>query len=115
MKSKRDNNEGSVYIRKDGKYGASVTIQGKRVQKTFKTQKQAKDWRRDMLHQIDDGLTYQGANYSLGMYLQEWLYGKRSTIKPHTYEQYDQVHLRMVLRDRVRYLLEQDGLSGPGR
>lgn len=91
MKSKRDNNEGSVYIRKDGKYGASVTIQGKRVQKTFKTQKEAKAWRKEMLHQIEDGLTYKGANYSLGMYLKEWLDGKRSSIKPHTHEQYDQV------------------------
>ena len=100
MKKKRDQNEGSVYIRKDGNYGASVTIQGKRVQRTFKTKKMAKDWRMEMMRQIQDGLTYQGANYSLGMYLREWLDGKRTTIKPHTYEQYDQVvktHITPIL------------------
>lgn len=88
---KNGNNEGSIHARKNGYFSASVTVDGKRIQKTFKTLKQAKTWRKEILRQIDEGLSFQGATYSLGAYLQDWLEGKRLTIKSHTYEQYHQV------------------------
>lgn len=91
MNQKRDQNEGSIFTRKDGKFGASVTIQGRRIQKTFGTKAEAKHWRREMLLKISDGLSYKGAQYKLRDFLAEWLTGKQSQVKPHTHEQYAQV------------------------
>ncbi len=91
MNKKRDQNDGSVYARKDGNFGASVTIQGRRIQKTFGTKADAKHWRREMLLKISDGLSYKGAQYTLREFLAEWLASKKSQIKPHTLEQYEQV------------------------
>lgn len=92
MQKKRGNNEGSIHRRnKDGRFGASVTIQGRRIQKTFKTEKEAKAWLKPLLHQMESGLSYKGANYSLGEYLDEWLESKKSTLKFRTHGQYEQV------------------------
>jgi len=42
--SRRGNNEGCIYYRKDGRWCAQVSLDGRRVTKYGKTQKECRDW-----------------------------------------------------------------------
>jgi len=61
MASKRSNNEGSIFKRKDGRWCAQVSLNGRRITKYAKTQKECRDWVNQILDKIDHGLTFDGA------------------------------------------------------
>jgi integrase len=69
MANKRGNNEGSIYRRKDGRWSAQVSLNGRRITKYGKTQKECRDWVNQTLDKIDLGLTFDGAQVSLGEYM----------------------------------------------
>jgi integrase len=89
-KLKRANNEGSIYQRSNGTWRAQVTIDGKRLGRTTKTQKEGREWIREMLNQIDEGLTYSNSKLTLAQYIQEWLVSVENTLRPSTFKQYTQ-------------------------
>jgi integrase len=91
MAKRRGNNEGSVFQRKSGEWTAMVTIEGKRLSKYFKTRREANDWKKKTLDQIDAGMSLAGAQVTVAEYLQDWLTTAKTTIRPKTYEQYFQV------------------------
>lgn len=102
MSKKRGQNEGSIYQRKDGRIIGAVSIQGKRIEKSFKTKTAAREWVKQSISQIDAGLSIQGAQYKTNKYLQEWLVTKKNHIKANTLKQYEQVikqHIAPVLGD----------------
>ena len=68
MVKKRGQNMGSVYKRKDGRWVGQATIEGKPHYKYFKTQREAREWLKEILAQIDDGLTFAGTKTSLNDY-----------------------------------------------
>lgn len=100
MPKRRGNKEGSIYRRKDdGRWIGGVTIDGKRMSKSFKTRKDAQAWVKETTTQIEDGLTVQGAQTTLESYLKQWLETARPTIRPKTWEQYSQIINQHVIPD----------------
>src|SRR5450759_2499980 len=97
MAKRRGNNEGSLFKRKDGRWVAQVTLEGRAVSKYFKTQKEGREWLKQMLAQIDEGLTFMGAQTSLEAYMTEWLKTISMTVRPKTLEQYTQVVNQHIL------------------
>jgi hypothetical protein len=69
MARKRGQNEGSIYQRKDGLWTVSVTIQSKRISKYFKSQSECREWLRNTNSQIQNGLTFAGAQTTLEEFL----------------------------------------------
>lgn len=58
MAKKRGQNEGSIFKRKDGRWVAQVTIEGRTFSKYFKTQRECREWNKETLSQVDEGLTF---------------------------------------------------------
>src|SRR4030043_1475445 len=90
MAKKRGQNEGTIYKRKDGTWSAQVSIQGRRLTKYTKTQSEARSWLRTTINQVDNGITFLGAQMELGKYLEQWLVTVKTSVRPKTYEQYKQ-------------------------
>jgi integrase len=91
MAKKRGQNEGTIYKRNDGTWAAQVSIQGRRLTKYTKTQSEARTWLRTTLNQVDNGITFLGAQMELGKYLEQWLVTVKTSVRPKTYEQYKQI------------------------
>jgi integrase len=96
MASKRGNNEGSIYKRKDGRWCAQVSLNGRRLTKYAKTQKECRDWVNQTLNKIDHGLTFTGAQISLAQYMEGWIAGKALARRPSTVENYRK-YMRMYI------------------
>jgi len=88
MASKRGNNEGSIFKRMDGRWCAQVSLNGRRITKYGKTQKECRDWVNLTLDKIDHGLTFDGAQVSLQQYMESWLSGKTLARRPSTVRNY---------------------------
>jgi integrase len=91
MATKRGQNEGTIYKRKDGTWAAQVSIQDRRLTKYTKTQSEARTWLKATLNQVDNGITFLGAQMELGKYLEQWLVTLKTSVRPKTYEQYRQI------------------------
>jgi integrase len=91
MTKKRGQNEGTIYKRKDGTWSAQVSIQGRRLTKYTKTHTEARTWLRTTLTQVDNGITFLGAQMELGKYLEQWLVTVKTSVRPKTYDQYRQI------------------------
>ena len=88
MTGKRGNNEGCIYRRKDGRWCAQVSLNGKRITKYAKTQHECRDWVKQTLDKIEHGLTFEGAQLSLERYMQSWLTGKELSRRSSTVRNY---------------------------
>jgi hypothetical protein len=73
MTKHRAHTEGTVYQRPDGRWCAQVSLDGRRLTRYARTQRQCREWLKTTLAQVDDGLTVEGARASLGEYLEKWL------------------------------------------
>ena len=62
-----------------GKWREQISLQGRRLSRTFSTRGEAQQWIRQTLDQIDDGLTYLGTKLTLAEYLEDWLTIKKAT------------------------------------
>ena len=91
---KRGHGEGSIYQRKDGRWAASITLEGgTRKRKTFygKTRKEVQEKLRIALNDQKQGTLATGPKQTLETYLTNWLAGIESTLRPSTYQQYRSV------------------------
>ena len=88
MAKRRGNNEGSIYQRGNGRWVAQVRIKGKRISKSFDTQKECQVWIRQLREQIESGIRINAAKMAVGEYLAQWLQIIEGTIKPKTLDQY---------------------------
>lgn len=89
---RRGNNEGSIRERKDrGNWEAQVTIQGKRVTKTFETRTEAQKWVREMHNNADIGLSAHSARSTVQDALTKWLEDGKKTWQPKTHSRYSEV------------------------
>ncbi len=88
MTRRRGNNEGCLHQKANGSWKAAVTLQGKRLYKTYKTRQEAQEWLKKTLQQIDNGLTYNSAKINLAEYLTDWLTFKNSIMRPSTWSHY---------------------------
>lgn len=86
--NKRGNGEGTLCRRSNGTYLAQVTIEGRRVSKTFKVRKDAQEWLNTTNGQVRQGLTYSSAKTTVNELLISWLELKKGKSRPATEEQY---------------------------
>ena len=97
MAKRRGNNEGSIYFHKPSKkWCAQASLQGERLTNYFKTQRECRDWLKEIHSQIDQGLTPSAARLSVADYLREWIKNIELTLRPKTWMQYKQ-----VVRDHI--------------
>jgi integrase len=95
---KRGQNEGTIYFHKNSNsWCAQISIEGKRKTKYCKTKKEARDWNKNMLDQIDNGLTLKGAKTTLENFLTEWLIAVTPNLAPTTTRDYGSYIKRHIL------------------
>lgn len=91
MGKRRGNHEGALYFHKAaGKWSAQVTLQGKRITKYFDSQKEGREWIKEIRSQIDKGLTFKAAQLRFDDYLDHWLLTIKDSIKQSTWVDYRQ-------------------------
>jgi len=94
--SKRANSEGSIFKRTDGRWCATISgDQGQRKYFYGKTRQEVGQKLASALKARQDGLPFVGERQSVAAYLAEWLETCRSSVRPRTwqrYEQYVRVH-----------------------
>ncbi|MFH1560071.1 MAG: site-specific integrase [Chloroflexota bacterium] len=94
--TKRGNAEGSIYRRKDGRYAASITVDGKRHTAYAKTRAEANDKLQEFQGKQKQGIPLATSQTPLREYLEQWLEGIQNRVRPSTYEGYEimvRVHL----------------------
>ena len=99
MARKRGQNEGSIYKRKDGRWVAQVTIQGRHILKYFKSQTECREWLRITQAQLQSGLSLSGAQTSVAVYLNEWLALEETSVRTKTIDQYKQIVRQHIIPD----------------
>ncbi|MBB4919095.1 tyrosine-type recombinase/integrase [Streptosporangium saharense] len=94
---KRSNGEGSIWPRKDGRYGyaAFVPTTGgtvKRVQGSARSQEEARKKLTELLKNADEGIPVSSENWTVSDYLNYWLkHIVKEERRPKTYQGYESV------------------------
>jgi len=126
MARRRGNNEGSIFKRKDGRWVGEVSLNGRRITKYAKTQKECRDWVNQILDKIDHGLTFDGAQISLAKYMESWIAGKTLARRPSTVKNYrkymnlyilpalGRMRLQAITPAQIRQLYLQMQMDGRG-
>lgn len=91
MPKRRGNKEGSIFRRKDGRWCAQISIQGRRLTKYGKTQGECREWLQEIRNQIDEGMTVEGARTTMDKFLDNWLHTVKPSLRPNTWKQYAQI------------------------
>jgi integrase len=92
MARRRANNEGTIFFRESRReWVAEVSLNGKRLTKYAKTQRECRDWIKETLTKIGNGLTFSGTQITLEKFIETWMDGKRLSQRPQTVEQYRQI------------------------
>jgi integrase len=91
MRRTRAHGEGSLYRRKDGRWVAQLTLQGKQLYKYFRTKPQARMWIQETKNQVRGGLCLEDMRMTVGQFLHIWLEAHRSSVRPKTFAQYAQI------------------------
>lgn len=73
MAKKRGNGEGSIHKRPNGSWEVQVSLEGRRMSRSFQTQREGLEWLKKTRNQIDDGMTFASTKVYLGEYLSGWL------------------------------------------
>ena len=108
MAHKRMNNEGSLYYREDRRrWCAQVSLDGRRLTKYALTQRQCREWLKETLAKIGNGMTFAGTRVTLAEYMSTWLDGKALSQRPQTVEQYRQVANQYILPELGRIRLQE--------
>jgi integrase len=99
--ARRGHGEGSIYQRKDGRWVASITLEGSgRKRKMFygKTRKEVQEKLRVALNEQKQGILATGPQQKLKDYLEHWLeVVHRPTIREGTYEGYRRILDKHIL------------------
>jgi integrase len=92
MARRRANNEGTIFFRESrGEWVAQVSLSGGRLTKYAKTQRECRDWIRETLTKIGNGLTFSGTQVTLAKFVETWLDGKELSRRAKTVGQYRQI------------------------
>jgi integrase len=92
MARRRANNEGTIFYRASrGEWVAQVSLNGKRLTKYAKTQRECREWVKETQIKIGNGLTFSGTQVTLAKFIETWLDGKGLSRRPRTVLQYRQI------------------------
>jgi hypothetical protein len=58
LASKRGDNEGSIFKRKDGRWCTQVSLNDRHITQYAKSQQECDDWNREITNQIQQGMTF---------------------------------------------------------
>lgn len=100
--ARRGHGEGSIYQRKDGRWAASITVEG-RKRKTFygKTRKEVQEQLTKALHEKQQGTLVTGPRQTLRQFLTYWLEDvQKPAVRTRTYVRYEsqlRLHVLPVL------------------
>jgi hypothetical protein len=72
MAKRRTAGEGTINQLPSGSWRAQVSLKGRRLSHTAKSQQGARDWVRKIQAQIEQGLTYDDERATLGNFLEGW-------------------------------------------
>jgi integrase len=86
----RGHNEGTYYQLPSGKWRVQISIEGKRLSHTG-TRVECREWAKNMLGQIEKGLTFEGTRRSVESFFDEWISSTKKSIRQRTWDQYSQV------------------------
>lgn len=95
--SRRGNNEGSIYKRKDGRWAATINFgwqDGKYKRKTFygKTRQEVQEKLTEALHTFQQGLPITTERQTIGHFIERWLEDSvKPSVRPKTYASYAQI------------------------
>ena len=101
MKKRRGrarNGEGTIYQRQDGGYTIQLTLpSGKRKSYSARTPEEAQQLLEEERHKLYQGLPVPGERWKVDEFLDTWLENIKASIRPSTWERYqDYVRLHIV-------------------
>ncbi len=88
---RRAKGEGSVSKRKDGRWQARYTANGKRRYIYGKTKSEVARRLNDALHDANRGLVYDDRGTTVSQHVGDWLDASRSSVRTRTWERYEQI------------------------
>jgi len=97
--ARRGHGEGSIFQRKDGRWAASITLEG-RKRKTFygKTRREVQEKLKTALHEQQQGKLATGPQQTVRQYLEQWLEEvHKTTIRLSSYHKYRKLLNRHIL------------------
>jgi integrase len=89
--SKRANGEGSIYRRKDGRYCAAALVAGRRCAVYGRTRDEVAHKLTALLTAQQDGAAIPEGGATIATFFAGWLQGTQSTLRPRTWERYEQL------------------------
>ena len=96
-KGHRAPGSGSVSKNPSGTYRAQVTIPSTagskphRETRSFSTKREAEEWMRQSIHEVDSGLSAENHNITLDEYHQKWLAAKQMKVRIRTLDDYQRL------------------------
>jgi integrase len=98
MARRRANNEGTIFYREARrKWVGEVSLDGRRLTKYSKSQREIRDWVKETLVKISNGLTFEGTQVTLRTFMETWLDGKDMSSRPKTVNQYRMLATQHIL------------------
>lgn len=89
-KRKRGQNEGSIYLRKDWRWAASISLpEGKRRTFYGRTAEEARGKLLANRQSVADGLPLPSEQMTVARFAQDWLVGIRPNVRPATWQHYE--------------------------
>jgi len=93
---KRANNEGSLFKLPSSHWCAQISLGGKRISKTFHTQKEGQEWIRKMRGLVDDGLTYSNTRLTVNEFMDSWITTIKTIRRKSTWTHYESLTRRYI-------------------
>ena len=89
MARRRANNEGTIFYREERRgWVGAVSLDGRRLIKYARTQRECHEWVKETLAKIGNALTFHGSQVTLERFIETWLDGKELSRRPQTVNQY---------------------------
>ena len=90
--ARRGHGEGSIYQRSDGRWAASITLEGRKRKTLYgKTRKEVQEQLKIALREQQQGMLVTTPQQTLEQFLGQWLEAHRPSVRIRTYERYEQI------------------------
>src|SRR5438105_8737037 len=97
MGKKRGHGEGSIYLRKDGRWTASITTEGRKRKYIYgRSRREVQEQLKIALREQQQGTLLTTPQQTVEQFLNQWLTSHKSSVRIRTYERYEQfvrIHL----------------------
>ena len=104
MAERRGKNEGSIWKERN-RYRAAISMNGRRITRSFFTKSDCVAWLREMSTQVDSGLTYRNSKLTVSEYFDDWLSTHMLHLRQKTSPQYKQITRDYILPILGQYKL----------